>query len=216
MYQLTGVTRDYQKGRHTVHALDGVDLVIEDGDWLAIQGPTGHADPARDFRLGRPAGVRLGQVVVRSRIARQPARDGGHRGREVALVQHVQPAPGQVAELADHQPPAGPGDPEQLGEPGVRIGEVPQPERDRDGVERRVTERQRQRVTGHERHRRGRPARSHPEHAEREVAGNAVRAAWREGPRRRSGAGRKIEDPLSRGGPDGPGHHRAPVPVLAQ
>jgi putative ABC transport system ATP-binding protein len=42
MYQLTGVTRDYQKGRGTVHALDGVDLVIEDGDWLAIQGPTGH------------------------------------------------------------------------------------------------------------------------------------------------------------------------------
>ena len=42
MYQLTGVTRDYRKGRHTVHALDGVDLVIEDGDWLAIQGPTGH------------------------------------------------------------------------------------------------------------------------------------------------------------------------------
>jgi putative ABC transport system ATP-binding protein len=42
MYQLTGVTRDYQNGRHTVHALDGVDLVIEDGDWLAIQGPTGH------------------------------------------------------------------------------------------------------------------------------------------------------------------------------
>jgi putative ABC transport system ATP-binding protein len=42
MYQLTGVTRDYRKGRQTVHALNGVDLVIEDGDWLAIQGPTGH------------------------------------------------------------------------------------------------------------------------------------------------------------------------------
>ena len=42
MYQLTGVTRDYRKGRQTVHALDGVDLVITDGDWLAIQGPTGH------------------------------------------------------------------------------------------------------------------------------------------------------------------------------
>ena len=42
MYQLTGVTRDYRKGRQTVHALAGVDLVIEDGDWLAIQGPTGH------------------------------------------------------------------------------------------------------------------------------------------------------------------------------
>ncbi len=42
MYKLTGVTKDYPKGRRTVHALRGVDLVIEDGDWLAIQGPTGH------------------------------------------------------------------------------------------------------------------------------------------------------------------------------
>jgi putative ABC transport system ATP-binding protein len=42
MYKLTGVTRDYPKGRHKVQALQGVDLVIEDGDWLAIQGPTGH------------------------------------------------------------------------------------------------------------------------------------------------------------------------------
>jgi putative ABC transport system ATP-binding protein len=42
MYKLTGVTKTYQKGRSTVHALAGVDLVIEDGEWLAIQGPTGH------------------------------------------------------------------------------------------------------------------------------------------------------------------------------
>ena len=42
MYQLTKVTKDYQKGRGTVHALAGVDLVIENGEWLAIQGPTGH------------------------------------------------------------------------------------------------------------------------------------------------------------------------------
>ena len=42
MYKLTGVTKDYQKGRATVDALAGVDLVIEDGEWLAIQGPTGH------------------------------------------------------------------------------------------------------------------------------------------------------------------------------
>jgi putative ABC transport system ATP-binding protein len=42
MYKLVGVTRDYPKGRHTVHALRGVDLTVEDGDWLAIQGPTGH------------------------------------------------------------------------------------------------------------------------------------------------------------------------------
>ena len=42
MYKLTGVTRDYRKGSGTVHALRGVDLTVEDGEWLAIQGPTGH------------------------------------------------------------------------------------------------------------------------------------------------------------------------------
>jgi putative ABC transport system ATP-binding protein len=42
MYKLTDVRKDYQKGRGIVHALAGVDLVIEDGEWLAIQGPTGH------------------------------------------------------------------------------------------------------------------------------------------------------------------------------
>ena len=42
MYKLTNVTKDYPKGRQTVHALRGVDLQIGDGEWLAIQGPTGH------------------------------------------------------------------------------------------------------------------------------------------------------------------------------
>jgi len=42
MYKLKGVTKDYPKGRQTVHALRGVDLEIPDGEWLAIQGPTGH------------------------------------------------------------------------------------------------------------------------------------------------------------------------------
>jgi len=42
MYKLTNVTKDYPKGRETVHALRGVDLEIADGEWLAIQGPTGH------------------------------------------------------------------------------------------------------------------------------------------------------------------------------
>jgi putative ABC transport system ATP-binding protein len=42
MYKLTDVRKDYPKGRSVVHALAGVDLVVEDGEWLAIQGPTGH------------------------------------------------------------------------------------------------------------------------------------------------------------------------------
>ncbi|MBO0822504.1 MAG: ABC transporter ATP-binding protein [Actinobacteria bacterium] len=42
MYTLTNVTRLYQKGRHTVPAVRDVSLDIPDGDWLAIQGRTGH------------------------------------------------------------------------------------------------------------------------------------------------------------------------------
>jgi len=42
VYKLTGVTKLYQKGRHTVRAVAGLDLVIDDGEWLAVQGKTGH------------------------------------------------------------------------------------------------------------------------------------------------------------------------------
>jgi putative ABC transport system ATP-binding protein len=42
MYKLTEVTKNYRKGRDTVHALRGVEAVIDDREWLAIQGPTGH------------------------------------------------------------------------------------------------------------------------------------------------------------------------------
>lgn len=41
MYELRGVTKRYARGRETVHALDGVDLTVPDGDRLVIQGPTG-------------------------------------------------------------------------------------------------------------------------------------------------------------------------------
>jgi len=41
MYQLSGVTKQYRRGKDTVDALDGVDLTIGDGDRLVIQGPTG-------------------------------------------------------------------------------------------------------------------------------------------------------------------------------
>ena len=42
MYKLTGVTKLYHKGRRTVPAVTGLDLVIGDGEWLAVQGRTGH------------------------------------------------------------------------------------------------------------------------------------------------------------------------------
>jgi putative ABC transport system ATP-binding protein len=42
MYTFSGVVKTYKKGRGTVTALRGVNLEIADGEWLAIQGPTGH------------------------------------------------------------------------------------------------------------------------------------------------------------------------------
>jgi len=42
MYQLNDVTKLYAKGRHTVPAVRDLSLRIEDGEWLAVQGRTGH------------------------------------------------------------------------------------------------------------------------------------------------------------------------------
>ncbi|NGN63748.1 ABC transporter ATP-binding protein [Streptomyces sp. A7024] len=41
MYQLTTVTKRYQRGKQTINALEGVDLTIATGDQLVVQGPTG-------------------------------------------------------------------------------------------------------------------------------------------------------------------------------
>jgi putative ABC transport system ATP-binding protein len=42
MYKLTGVSKIYQKGRRMVPAVRDLDLVIPGGEWLAVQGRTGH------------------------------------------------------------------------------------------------------------------------------------------------------------------------------
>ena len=42
MYRLTDVTRLYAKGRGTIPTVRDLTLVIEDGEWLAVQGRTGH------------------------------------------------------------------------------------------------------------------------------------------------------------------------------
>ena len=42
MYALSNVTKNYRQGRRTIPALRGLNLVIGDGEWLAVQGRTGH------------------------------------------------------------------------------------------------------------------------------------------------------------------------------
>ncbi|WP_031000564.1 ABC transporter ATP-binding protein [Streptomyces sp. NRRL F-5630] len=41
MYQLRQVTKEYRRGKDTVRALAGVDLGLDDGERLVVQGPTG-------------------------------------------------------------------------------------------------------------------------------------------------------------------------------
>jgi putative ABC transport system ATP-binding protein len=42
VYTLTGVTKVYHKDRRTIRAVTGVNLIVGDGEWLAVQGRTGH------------------------------------------------------------------------------------------------------------------------------------------------------------------------------
>ncbi|MFF8094147.1 ABC transporter ATP-binding protein [Streptomyces sp. NPDC016675] len=64
MYELSGVTKRYTRGKDTVHALDGVDLTIADGDRLVIQGPTGGGKSTLLQMLGALDRPSSGQVVL--------------------------------------------------------------------------------------------------------------------------------------------------------
>src|SRR5215472_10174398 len=69
MYKLTNVTKDYAKGRETVHALRGVDAEIGGGEWLAVQGPTGHGKSTLLQILGgldRPRETQMTKMRARS------------------------------------------------------------------------------------------------------------------------------------------------------
>ncbi|MFI9584447.1 ABC transporter ATP-binding protein [Streptomyces sp. NPDC052236] len=64
MYELSGVTKQYRRGKDTVRALDGVDLTIEDGGRLVIQGPTGGGKSTLLQMLGGLDRPTAGSVVL--------------------------------------------------------------------------------------------------------------------------------------------------------
>ncbi|WEO95664.1 ABC transporter ATP-binding protein [Streptomyces sp. FXJ1.172] len=64
MYELKNVTKRYTRGKDTVHALDGVDLTIGDGDRLVIQGPTGGGKSTLLQMLGALDRPSSGEVIL--------------------------------------------------------------------------------------------------------------------------------------------------------
>ncbi|MFJ5776058.1 ABC transporter ATP-binding protein [Streptomyces sp. NPDC093094] len=64
MYDLTAVTKHYTRGKETIHALNGIDLTIADGDRLVIQGPTGGGKSTLLQMLGGLDRPSSGQVLL--------------------------------------------------------------------------------------------------------------------------------------------------------
>ncbi|OIK05053.1 ABC transporter ATP-binding protein [Streptomyces monashensis] len=64
MYELRNVTKRYTRAKDTVHALDGVDLTIGEGDRLVIQGPTGGGKSTLLQMLGGLDRPTSGEVIL--------------------------------------------------------------------------------------------------------------------------------------------------------
>jgi putative ABC transport system ATP-binding protein len=67
VYELRNVTKAYRKGRVTINALENVDLAIVEGDFLAIQGPTGQGKTTLMLLLGALDRPTSGSVVFEGR-----------------------------------------------------------------------------------------------------------------------------------------------------
>jgi putative ABC transport system ATP-binding protein len=67
VYELTGVSKVYNGGTRTVHAVEDVDLTIADGEWVAIRGRTGHGKSTLLNLLGGLDRPTSGQVKLDGR-----------------------------------------------------------------------------------------------------------------------------------------------------
>ena len=67
MYELTAVCKDYSNGSGTIRAVQDVNVVIPDGEWVAIQGRTGHGKSTLLNLLGGLDRPSSGQVRLDGR-----------------------------------------------------------------------------------------------------------------------------------------------------
>ena len=84
LYELSGVTKRYTQRRKQVDALAGIDLTIDEGEFLAIQGPTGRGKTTLLQMLGAMDRPTAGKPALRG------ARPGSKAGE------------GELSELRSH------------------------------------------------------------------------------------------------------------------
>jgi len=83
--------RDFQMGHATVHALDGVSLSVEEGEFLGVMGPSGSGKSTLLHLLGGLDRPTLGHVWVRGQDLTALDENGlaAYRRREVGFVFQV-------------------------------------------------------------------------------------------------------------------------------
>jgi putative ABC transport system ATP-binding protein len=75
LYALTGVSKFFQRGPTTVRALDGIDLVIAPGEFLALEGPSGSGKTTLLQLLGALDRPSAGDILFEGRdLVRLPDR----------------------------------------------------------------------------------------------------------------------------------------------
>jgi len=67
VYQLTGVCKDFINGSRTVRAVCDIDLIIPDGEWIAVRGRTGHGKSTLLNLLGGLDRPSAGKVLLDGR-----------------------------------------------------------------------------------------------------------------------------------------------------
>ncbi|HZS24764.1 MAG TPA: ABC transporter ATP-binding protein [Gaiellaceae bacterium] len=67
LYSLEGVSKFFQRGPTTIRALDGVDLVIEQGEFVALEGPSGSGKTTLLQLLGALDRPSAGRVLFEDR-----------------------------------------------------------------------------------------------------------------------------------------------------